>query len=41
MKAQKKYTGREEIGTFASFIKEKFPCAQHWEGNVCVKFTDE
>ena len=37
----KKYTGREEIGTFASFIKEKFPCAQHWEGNVCVKFTDE
>ena len=41
IKAQKKYTGREEVGTFASFIKEKFPCAQHWEGNVCVKFTDE
>ena len=34
-------TGKEEIGKFASFIKENFPCSQHWEGNVSVKFLSD
>ena len=33
--------GREQIGSFATFIKQNFPCSQHWEGNVSIKFLTE